>query len=157
VIDGPGRKKAAQSCSSIQFVAINSAPTLFARNAGQHSRPMLSRQCQVQAVQPWQAPGSSPGDFVGVKELTLRDDRTGSSRPIQINVRCYWWSQPVDATLYPRWKDGVYSVISEDSRLSVSSQAHLNKVARQLNERPRETSGFETPAARFTETVKRLC
>jgi hypothetical protein len=26
------------------------------------------------------------------------------------------------------------------------SQAHLNKVARQLNERPRETLQFETPA-----------
>jgi hypothetical protein len=25
-------------------------------------------------------------------------------------------AQPVDATLYPRWKDGVYSVISEESR-----------------------------------------
>jgi hypothetical protein len=36
-------------------------------------------------------------------------------------------AQPVDATLYPRWKDGVYSVISEESRLSVSSQAHLDK------------------------------
>jgi hypothetical protein len=36
-------------------------------------------------------------------------------------------AQPVDATLYPRWKDGVYSVISEESQLSVSSQAHLNK------------------------------
>jgi hypothetical protein len=36
-------------------------------------------------------------------------------------------AQPVDATLYLRWKDGVYSVISEESRLSVSSQAHLNK------------------------------
>jgi len=35
--------------------------------------------------------------------------------------------KPVDATLDPRWKDGVYSVISEESRLSVSSQAHLNK------------------------------
>jgi IS30 family transposase len=33
--------------------------------------------------------------------------------------------------------------------LSVYSQAHLNKVARQLNERPRETLGFETPADRF--------
>jgi len=62
-------------------------------------------------------------------------------------------AQPVDATLYPRWKDEVYSVISEDSRLSASSQAHLNKVARQLNERPRETLGFETPAARFNACV----
>src|SRR5271169_5660969 len=33
--------------------------------------------------------------------------------------------------------------------LSVCSQAHLNRVARQLNERPRETLGFETPADRF--------
>src|SRR5262245_52289660 len=30
--------------------------------------------------------------------------------------------------------------------LSVYSQAYLNKVARQLNERPRRTLGFETPA-----------
>ncbi len=33
--------------------------------------------------------------------------------------------------------------------LSVYSQARLNKVARQLNERPRKTLEFETPAARF--------
>ena len=57
-------------------------------------------------------------------------------------------AQPVDATLYPRWKDGVYSVISEESRLSASSQAHLNKVVRQLNERPRKALGIETPAAK---------
>jgi IS30 family transposase len=37
--------------------------------------------------------------------------------------------------------------------LSVHSQAHLNKVARQLNERPRETLGFETPAERFKACV----
>jgi IS30 family transposase len=37
--------------------------------------------------------------------------------------------------------------------LSGYSQAQLNKVARQLNERPRETLGFETPAARFSACV----
>jgi len=37
--------------------------------------------------------------------------------------------------------------------LSVHSQAHLNKVAHQLNERPRETLQFETPAERFNACV----
>ena len=37
--------------------------------------------------------------------------------------------------------------------LSVHSQAYLNKVARQLNERPRETLQFETPVERFNACV----
>ena len=37
--------------------------------------------------------------------------------------------------------------------LSVHSQAYLNKVARQLNERPRKTLGFESPAERFNACV----
>jgi IS30 family transposase len=37
--------------------------------------------------------------------------------------------------------------------LSVHSQAKLNAVARQLNERPRQTLGFETPADRFNACV----
>jgi hypothetical protein len=36
---------------------------------------------------------------------------------------------------------------------SAAAQAHLNKVARQLNERPRETLQFETPAERFNTCV----
>jgi IS30 family transposase len=37
--------------------------------------------------------------------------------------------------------------------LSQHSQVHLNKVARQLNERPRKTLQFETPADRFNQCV----
>lgn len=37
--------------------------------------------------------------------------------------------------------------------LSVHSQAKLNAVARQLNERPRKTLEFETPAQRFNACV----
>jgi IS30 family transposase len=37
--------------------------------------------------------------------------------------------------------------------LSVYSQAELNKVARALNERPRKTLDFETPAERFKACV----
>ena len=37
--------------------------------------------------------------------------------------------------------------------LASHSQAELNKVARQLNERPRKTLDFQTPADRFCECV----
>src|SRR3954465_271423 len=37
--------------------------------------------------------------------------------------------------------------------ISSYSQAKLNAMARQLNERPRKTLGFQTPAERFSQTV----
>jgi IS30 family transposase len=39
------------------------------------------------------------------------------------------------------------------SDLSVYSQAELNKVARRLNQRPRKTLGYETPADRLQASV----
>ncbi|NYT26402.1 IS30 family transposase, partial [Alcaligenaceae bacterium] len=33
------------------------------------------------------------------------------------------------------------------------SQAKLNAIARRLNERPRKTLNYETPAQRFNQTV----
>ena len=37
--------------------------------------------------------------------------------------------------------------------LSVHSQAHLNAIAKRLNQRPRETLNFRTPAEKLSETV----
>jgi IS30 family transposase len=37
--------------------------------------------------------------------------------------------------------------------LSVHSQAALNKIARELNERPRKTLDYETPADKFSACV----
>ena len=37
--------------------------------------------------------------------------------------------------------------------ISSYSQAKLNGLARQLNERPRKTLGFQTPAEMFSQTV----
>jgi hypothetical protein len=43
--------------------------------------------------------------------------------------------------------------VPKGTDLSVYSQAKLNAVVRRLNERPRKTLDYETPAERFHQTI----
>jgi IS30 family transposase len=57
------------------------------------------------------------------------------------------------ARLKRKYKRAIKAVLPKDTDLSVYSQAKLNAVARRLNERPRKTLNYETPAERFQQTI----
>jgi IS30 family transposase len=48
---------------------------------------------------------------------------------------------------------GVFVYFPKGMNLSDIPQSKLNAIARRLNERPRKTLGFETPAERFGQCV----
>jgi len=62
-------------------------------------------------------------------------------------------AKPVAARVEREHQWPAETVLPERTDLSAHSQAHLNNVARQLNERPRKTLQFEPPAERFNACV----
>jgi len=59
------------------------------------------------------------------------------------------YPQQVDARIKPRLRQ----YFPKGTDLSVHSQAKLNAVARELNERPRKTLNYYSPAEKFEECV----
>ena len=65
------------------------------------------------------------------------------------------FAKPVAARVEREYKGSAETVVSKGPVLSVHSQANLNKVAHQLDERPRETLQFETPAENLMPVLRR--
>ena len=74
-----------------------------------------------------------------------------------INGADYWHSIPNDTVRNFKNNENTNGLLRQyfpkGADLSMYSQTHLNKVARQLKERPRKTLEFETPAERFNACV----
>ena len=72
-----------------------------------------------------------------------------------------YFSAAQRADIWDRWQRGsnentnrlLRQYFPKGIDLSIYTQAQLNKVARQLNERPRKTLEYETPAAKFQACV----
>jgi hypothetical protein len=70
------------------------------------------------------------------------DHRLGSAGLARHHVRLKWSSRKIE--YLPKGTD-----------LSVHSAAHLDRVAAELNERPRQTLGWQTPKAKMNELLLR--
>jgi IS30 family transposase len=62
-------------------------------------------------------------------------------------------SWPVTVSRSPAPNGLLRQYLPKGIDISNYSQAKLNAVARQLNERPRKTLGYQTPAEMFSHTV----
>ena len=67
--------------------------------------------------------------------------------------RCGDAREPVSAWLQREHQRVLRQYFPKGTNLSVHSQERLDEIARQLNERPRKTLDFETPAERFEACV----
>jgi IS30 family transposase len=72
-----------------------------------------------------------------------------------------YYSAEQRADIWDRWQRGsnentnrlLRQYLPKGIDLSIYTQTQLNKVARQLNERPRKTLAYETPARKFQTCV----